>query len=134
MFDDLFKGYKELTAETLSTSCFMNDGKGNFKQVELPEEMQQAPVFSFASIPNHHNDNDYIGIGNFYGVLPYEGRYDALYPTIFSYQNRSFKYQSLLPDIKGEMRDAKWLKYKDGQKLLVLAGNNQALTFLKENK
>ena len=36
MFDDLFTDYIELKAETLSSSCFLGDGKGGFKQVELP--------------------------------------------------------------------------------------------------
>ena len=32
MFYDLFKDYVELKAETLSSCCFINDGKGNFKE------------------------------------------------------------------------------------------------------
>ena len=32
MFYDLFKDYIELKAETLSSSCFLNDGKGNFRR------------------------------------------------------------------------------------------------------
>ena len=50
MFYDLFKDYLEFKAETLSSSCFLNDGKGNFTRTDLPEELQQAPVFSFAPI------------------------------------------------------------------------------------
>jgi hypothetical protein len=37
MFFDLFKDYIELKAETLSSSCFINDGKGNFEKA--PEGM-----------------------------------------------------------------------------------------------
>ena len=51
MFGDLFKDYKELKAETLSSSCFLNDGKGNFKRRDLPDELQLAPIFAFASFP-----------------------------------------------------------------------------------
>ena len=47
MFYDLFKDYIELKAETLGSSCFINDGKGNFKK-DLPDDLQLAPVFSFA--------------------------------------------------------------------------------------
>src|SRR3954453_185070 len=75
MFYDLFKDYIELKAETLSSSCFINYGKGNFKRMDLPDEAQLAPVFSFAPI-----NNSYLVTGNFYGVTPYEGRYDALLP------------------------------------------------------
>ena len=34
MFYDLFNNYRMLQAETLSSSCFINDGKGNFKRVD----------------------------------------------------------------------------------------------------
>ena len=82
MFGDLFKDYIELKAETLGSSCFINDGKGNFKRMDLPEELQLAPVFTFVSFP-YNNTNTYMAAGNFYGVLPYEGRYDAMIPTFF---------------------------------------------------
>ena len=46
MFYDLFKDYKELKAETLSSSCFINDGKGNFTRKDLPDELQLSTLFS----------------------------------------------------------------------------------------
>src|ERR1700741_4833360 len=95
--------YTELKAETLSSSCFMNDGKGNYTRKDLPEELQFAPVFSFASLPGN-NAVRYIASGNFYGVLPYEGRYDAMNPTIFNYDKKSGQFVSIseLPYIGGE--------------------------------
>ena len=131
MFDDLFKDYKELKAETLSSSCFINDGKGNFKRTDLPQDLQLAPVFTFAAF-SYNNTNTYLGAGNFYGVFPYEGRYDALPPTFFSFrkQNR-FDFVSNLPDINGEVRDAKWVNYSGGKKILIIARNNNKLLFLK---
>ena len=127
MFYDLFKDYTELKAETLSSSCFINDGKGGFKQLPLPDEMQLAPVFSFISF----NDNTYMGAGNFYGVIPYEGRYDALRPTLFSYdkQANGFRTNEGMENTDGEVRDAKWMKYSGGKKILVLARNNNRLKF-----
>jgi hypothetical protein len=131
LFGDLFKDYIELKAETLSSSCFMNDGKGNFTRKDLPEELQLAPIFSFTSFPEKNAVN-YIAAGNFYGVLPYEGRYDAMNPTIFNYDKKSGQFIPLseLPFIDGESRDAKWINYS-GKKILVLAGNNSQLIFLK---
>jgi hypothetical protein len=128
IFYDLFKDYTELKAETLSSSCFINDGKGNFKRVDLPDDAQLSPVFSFASL----SENSYMAAGNFYGVLPYEGRYDALPPTMFSLnKNRDgFNTAAELPAINGEARDAKWLNYKGG-KILIIARNNDDLIFLK---
>ena len=82
MFYDLFKDYTELKAEILGSSCFINDGKGNFKRIDLPDELQLAPVFSFHLLTVIRQDS-YMAAGNFYGVIPYEGRYDALQPTYF---------------------------------------------------
>ena len=132
MFYDLFKDYKELQAETLTSSCFINDGKGNFKRMDLPEELQLAPVFSFAPVLNN-NTNKYLAVGNFYGVVPYEGRYDALIPTVISFNKSqsSFNAASQLPSLQQEMRDAKWLNYADGTKILILTVNNGPLIFLK---
>jgi enediyne biosynthesis protein E4 len=131
IFFDLFKDYTELKAETLSSSCFINDGKGNFTRIDLPDALQQAPVFAFAPIPAGHVPG-WLAAGNFYGVVPYEGRYDALYPTFFSLGKEPSVFQppSVLPEISGEIRDAKWLRTAKG-KILVLARNNDSLIFFK---
>jgi hypothetical protein len=132
IFYDLFKDYVELKTEVLGSSCFINDGKGNFKRMDLPQELQLAPIFSFAAF-EHNKTNSWLACGNFYNVIPYEGRYDALQPTFFSYdkQKASFKYDSELASITGQARDAKWLNYAGGGKVLVIARNNQPLIFLK---
>jgi hypothetical protein len=132
MFYDLFKGYTELKAETLSSSAFINDGKGNFTRQDLPDAVQLAPVFAFAPV-TLQNSTGYLAAGNFYGVMPYEGRYDALYPTLFSIagKNSPFNPASVLPELGGEFRDAKWLNTAGGNKILVLARNNGPLVFLK---
>ena len=133
MFYDLFKNYTELKAETLSSSCFINDGKGNFTQTILPDELQLAPIMSFAGLVNDKIKR-YVAAGNFYGVIPYEGRYDALFPTLFSYDKKlpGFNEQANLPAITGEVRDMKWLNWMDGNKLLVVARNNKELIFLRQ--
>jgi len=133
IFYDLFKNYIELKAETLSSSYFINDGKGNFTRKDLPNDLQQAPIFSFAQFEDNKNFNNYIAVGNFFGVMPYEGKYDALYPTLFSFDagKNQFEKNALLPEAKGEMRDAKWLNSINGTKLLVFARNNDSLLFYK---
>jgi enediyne biosynthesis protein E4 len=132
LFGGLFKDCIELRAETLTSSCFINDGKGNFTRKDLPEELQLAPIFSFAPFP-YGNNESYFAAGNFYGVLPYEGRYDAMIPMIFNYDKKTMQCNPLsgLPDIDGEIRDAKWIKYAGGYKILVIARNNNQLIFLK---
>ena len=131
MFYDLFKDYAELKAETLSSSCFINDGKGNFKRIDLADELQLAPVFSFNSLMN--NGNDYIAGGNFYGVVPYEGRYDALCPAIFSFNKQTVNSTSVMPQISGEVRDLKWVHTEKYGDIFVVARNNEPLLFFKRS-
>jgi hypothetical protein len=129
LFGDTFKALQEFTAETLSSSCFINDGHGHFIREDLPEELQLAPLFSFAPLPG--KGSTYIAAGNFYGVLPYEGRYDAMNPTVFEYDRKSgiFHKRGQLASLNGEFRDAKWMKLGKEQ-VLVLARNNDQLLFL----
>ena len=132
MFYDLFKDYLELKAETLGSACFLNDGKGNFKKVELPDELQLAPVFSF--IPAYvARPGSFLATGNFYGVIPYEGRYDALQPTLFSFNHSTGDFQTgmSLPSVEGEVRDTKWINVAGNKKILVVARNNAGLLFFK---
>lgn len=133
LFYDLFKDYIELKAETLSSSCFINDGKGNFIKKELPDELQLAPVFSYVAL-NGEGQNKFLASGNFYGVIPYEGQYDALLPTAFSFDktNNSFAVNQNILSVDGEARDAKWLNYAGGKKILVFARNDNSLLFFKQ--
>ena len=130
VFYDLFKGNTESKAEVLGSSCFINDGKGNFSRIDLPEELQLAPVMAFTKTAT---PGTFIAAGNFYGVIPYEGRYDAMLPTGFSYNTntKSFDIKFNTQAVDGEVRDAKWISLPNGQKVLALARNNQSLIFLK---
>jgi hypothetical protein len=132
IFYDLFKEYKELKAEVLSSSCFLNNGKGGFTRIDLPASMQLAPLYAFAN-SNTVNQASYWGVGNFFGVIPYEGRYDALQPSLFGFDKLSGKFEtnSRLNSLPGEFRDAKWIDCGIRGKMLVLARNNQPLVFLK---
>jgi hypothetical protein len=139
MFYDLFKNYTELKAGALGSACFINQGKfkpgdttgqGNFIKTDLNNDLQQAPVFAFAPL----NKNSFIAGGNFYGTNPYEGKYDALFPTIFSWNKDQTHTLSILPGVKGEVRDIKWLNTINGGKMLVVARNNDGLLFFKQNE
>lgn len=112
-----------------ASTCYINDGKGGFTAQALPLAMQLAPIYSFTPLPGK---NTFLGMGNLYGVIPYEGRYDALQPTAFtfdtqgSHTNNAFKL-----DVNGEVRDAKWLKTKGDKKILVVSRSNDKLLFFE---
>lgn len=126
---NLFEGYKELKAETLGSTCFINDGKGGFTAQVLPDELQLAPLFSFAALPSY---GSYLAGGNFYGVIPYEGRYDAQLPTVFSYnkQNGHIQSTAFIPMPAGEIRDIKWLTIA-GAPVMAVARNDDRMLFYK---
>lgn len=129
MFDDLFRDYKELKAEVLASSAFINQGNAKFVRQNLPDALQLSPVFAFA--PSGIGANSFIGAGNFYGVIPYEGRYDAQIPVGFTYGKNGFKTDFQLSNITSEARDIKWVNAAGGKKLMVIANNNSGLEFLK---
>ena len=133
MFYDLFKDYLSLKAEMLSSSCFINDGKGNFIRTDLPASCQFAPVFSFVTVTGSLN-NEFVAAGNFYGTIPYEGRYDALLPTVFSFNKdiKKFVSSAIIPEADGETRDMKWVKSAGGKQVLVVARNNASPVILKQ--
>jgi hypothetical protein len=133
MFYDLFKNYTEMKAETLSSSLFINDKKGNFQRSDLPDELQLAPVMAFAA--GSAQTGGYWAGGNYYEVMPYEGRYDALQPSCLSYKNdqAGFSVTNNLPSVKGQVRDIKWINY-GGEKVMILAINNAGLIFLRPVK
>lgn len=131
MFYDLFRDYQELKAEVLASSCFLNDGKGNFSRTDLPAELQLAPLMAFA---DGGKGQSYIAAGNFYGVIPYEGRYDAMLPTLFYWDAAVKKMKGSAPvsSKNAEWRDIKWLRSGGGSSFLLLSANNEKIQVLKK--
>lgn len=134
MFFDLFKGYTELQAETLSSSCFINDGKGGFTRKDLGDAAQTAPLMCMNSVMDK-NGTAFLGAGNYFGVIPYEGRYDAMLPFQFSVgkEGQTTTVNNIITNYSGEARDLDWVRTGKGDSLLVIARNNMPLVFLKKN-
>jgi len=131
MFYDLFKGYTELQAEVLASSCFINEGNEKFKRSDLPLDVQLAPIFSFTEF-EQANQKFIVAGGNFYDVMPYEGRYDAQPVVLMTFENNRVQYvhQTNLLNITGQIRDLKWVKGIQRRSLIV-ARNSDDLVFLQ---
>ena len=99
-----------LQALTLKTSVLLNE-KGYLVLQALPHFLQTAPVFSFAQYSSASKQPSYIAAGNFYEVSPFEGRYDALLPTVFSFQKTDAVLQNYLLQ-KGPVRSVAAIKLK----------------------
>lgn len=133
VFYDLFKDYTELKAETLSSSIFLGDGKGGFTRIALPDALQLAPLMAITQQPGTTGAPRFYAGGNFFGVLPYEGRYDALLPTQFSFDAKTNGFQvATLPVVRGEVRDMKWFN-RNGKPVLAIARNNETMVFMSGN-
>jgi enediyne biosynthesis protein E4 len=133
--DEVFYGWvdsiKPYPAEHLGSVICFGDGKGKFNLQDLPAEMQISPIFAFQKV----DENNYIFGGNFFGVIPYEGRYDAQALGMFSVAKNNdihFLPQQNLSSLQTEIRDLKWL-FLGGNKVLAVGQNNDKLLFLKLN-
>jgi len=124
------------TANLLSSVLLMNDRKGNYRVSKLPREVQWAPVFTFLTGDfNGDHRIDMITAGNFYGVVPYEGRYDADYGTVLSGRpNETFSVLTASESgvlLQGEIRDSKALRMAGGKLLYVFSRNDNTLVFYR---
>lgn len=127
-----------LTVNQTQTCAFYNKGKGEFTMTPLPARAQFSPVYSILVMDiNNDGKKDLFLGGNFYGVKPEVGRYDASYGvTLLGAGNRRFNYippyQSGL-FVTGEVRDAADIDTKTG-KYVIVARNNDALEIFRKQK
>ncbi|MGH7693772.1 MAG: FG-GAP repeat domain-containing protein, partial [Gemmatimonadaceae bacterium] len=126
-------------ARTLATSIALSSGKGTFALQPLPIEAQFAPVF--ASLVRDFDGDGIVDVllaGNFYGVTPMLGRYDASYGTLLlGMGDGSFKFtergtRGLL--LGGAVRDVKTLRHASGSEVIAVARNNETLQLLRAVK
>ena len=136
VFGEKLDHSKKLEANILSSVMLTNNGAGKYSVNNLPSSVQWSPVFSFFTGDiNKDGKTDIISAGNFYGVLPYEGRYDAGFGNVLlndgnNHFNVLSPYQSGFL-ATGEVRDIKKIKLANGSKCLLVARNNDGVLFLR---
>ncbi len=134
---DVFYGWidtiKPLTAERMGSAICTGDGKGNFSITDLPAELQLAPILSFQKINAKGHENTYITGGNFFDVIPYEGKHDAQPLALFSGNGNQINgfHPAAVPQVRGQVRDLKWVHTQKQGDLLAVAVNNEELKWLK---
>ena len=125
---------KKMSATMLS-SVLLKNTKGQLSLTELPDPAQWSPVFAFATGDfNKDGKTDILSGGNFYGVTPYEGRYDASYGTVFLKNANGYGAVPALQSgllLEGEVRDIKKLRTANGKELYLVARNNNTLLIYK---
>ncbi|ASU33369.1 hypothetical protein MuYL_1471 [Mucilaginibacter xinganensis] len=135
IFGDSLNTDKFLKATSFKSGVFFNKGNGVFQFKAFPASAQCAPLFAFGIF----STPDLTGIlagGNFSGVLPYEGNYDADYGDILTVDKqqvlRSISSVSGGFLLRGEVRDIKTIKTAAG-KIYAVAINNKGIRFFKQN-
>lgn len=128
-----------LEAVQEQTCIFLNDGKGNFTLQPLPLMAQIAPVFAITVIDlNNDGYKDIFMGGNFYGLKPEMGRWDASFGcTLLGNKNGTFTYLKPAESglfIKGEVRDIQQVKTNAGNNIVVACNNDALQVFIKASK
>jgi enediyne biosynthesis protein E4 len=125
-------------AYTFASSIARNNGNGTFTLEQMPVEAQFAPIYaSLAGDFDGDGRTDLLVGGNFYGVTPVFGRYDASYGLMMRGSadgrlNPVDMEQSNLV-IEGQVRDIKLLRGPKGERLIAVARNNDKLEILRVN-
>jgi hypothetical protein len=123
-------------AYTFASSVARNDGNGTFTLQQMPVEAQFAPIYaSLAGDFDGDGRTDLLVGGNFYGVIPVFGRYDASYGLMM----RGSPDGRLVPVdmeesnlvIEGQVRHMKSLRGPHGERLIAVARNNDKLEILR---
>jgi hypothetical protein len=129
---------KMLQAHTFASSVAINNGNGTFTLRPLPVEAQFAPVYAaLADDFDGDGRTDLLLAGNFYGVPPIQGRYDASYGLLLHGTGdgafRSVDMETSGVAIDGQVRHMKLLRRANGERLIVIARNDNTLQILRAN-
>jgi hypothetical protein len=124
-----------LEAHTFASSVAVNNGNGTFSLRALPAEAQLAPVY--ASVAEDFDGDGRADIllgGNFYGVTPVRGRYDASYGLLLRGAGNGIfvpvdMEESMLV-IDGQVRDLKVVRTAAGP-AIVVAKNHDKIQILR---
>ena len=135
LFGDSLTDKHPLIATSFASGVFYNKGKAGFQFRAFPSAAQVAPLFGFTAFKGNYNG--ILAGGNFWGVLPYEGRYDAGFGNILLTDKKQ-NFTALSPVgsgflVRGEVRDIKAIKTANGT-IYAVAVNNDKIRFFKFSK
>jgi hypothetical protein len=124
-----------LEAHVFANSVAINTGKG-FTLSSLPVEAQFAPVYATTVEDFDHDGKlDLLLAGNFYGVTPVQGRYDAGYGLLLRGSGDGrFEAVDLAQSrvvIDGQVRHMRTLRRAGGGHLIAVARNDDTLEMLR---
>lgn len=127
------------SATKFASVLCLNNGDETFSLQQLPVEAQFSPIY--AILIEDFNQDGYLDMllgGNFFGVPPEQGRYDASYGSLLlgdgtgaftpiSLQNSGFV-------VTGEVRGIKSLQTASGETRVMVARNNDPVVIFEQMK
>ena len=130
--EDLLNRAYVVDLKMLNSVIFFNENNTFTVQV-LPDEIQYAPTYAIAV--EDVNEDGYLDLffgGNQYLVKPKFGSYDASlgWGIYGPHANQKIQKDVFPLNISGQIRDLKWVEYKN-KKLLITAINNEKTGFYR---
>ncbi|MFQ5640664.1 MAG: FG-GAP repeat domain-containing protein [bacterium] len=125
-------------AYTFATTVFWGKEDGTFLQQPLPAEAQFSPVYAImAKDFDADGAKDLLLAGNFYGVNPQLGRYDASYGTLLKGDGTgSFAFVPIQKSglsLTGQVRDMVFLPYRNKQSPRGFGDREEIIIFAKND-
>ena len=126
---------RTLVAHTFASAVALNDGHGRFALQPLPVEAQLAPVDAIVADDFDRDGRiDLLLAGNFFGVPPIQGRYDASYGLLLrGMPNGRFVAMDMPAsgvEITGQVRRMRTLRTAGGP-LVAVARNDDRMLLLQ---
>jgi hypothetical protein len=123
-------------ARTFASAVALNDGHGRFTLRPLPTEAQFAPIRAVVTGDFTGDGHmDLLVAGNDYDVTPALGRYDASYGLLLNGTGAGdFTAVDLARSglvIDGQVRHMVWLRRANGDRVIVVARNDDGLLVLR---
>ena len=134
--EEVLKKAIYIDLQIIESAVFFNE-QGKFVLRKLPSKIQYAPVYAITSADiNGDGFEDLFFGGNQYLVKPQFGRYDASkgWAIFGPYTSKSEKVEVFSLNIKGQIRDLKWIDHGTN-KILIAPINDEKTSFKTfENK
>lgn len=129
-FPDQLNKAVSFELQMIESTVFLNES-GKFLPIELPSEIQYAPIYAITSTDiNGDGNTDLFFGGNQYMVKPQFGRYDASNGwALFGPFSTKYESPKVVPlNIKGQIRSLKWIDH-EAKKILISPINNEKTSF-----
>jgi len=128
-------------ARTFASAVALNEGHGRFSLRALPTEAQLAPIRAvLAGDFTGGGHTDLLVAGNDYAMTPALGRYDASYGLLLAGTGTGaggFAAVDMAQSgvrVDGQVRHMAWLRRADGDRVIVVARNDDGLELLQPRR